>query len=108
MINGICEQKECLEELTGNEINKAMAKYPVIFQKGNAVIKRSIDIDAMTLLFILCKKTVINKNKKKTCEVVFHHDVGEFVCAITVKKVPLWVMKRFQPGKTDRQIFGEP
>jgi hypothetical protein len=74
-----------------------MAKYPVMFQKGNDVLKRSITIESMELLFIMSNTMIVKKTKRKSGEIKFSFIHEDILSVATVKKVPIWVMKRFKP-----------
>lgn len=74
-----------------------MAKYPVLFQKGNNVLKRSVTIESMELLFIMSNSMIVKKTKRKFGEIRFSFIHEDLLSVAIVKKVPLWVMKRFKP-----------
>lgn len=76
-----------------------MAKYPIVFQKGNIVLKRSIDVPQMEILFIVSSMMQVRKTKKKTGEIMFVFPNLEINSMATVKKLPLWIMRKFQPEK---------
>lgn len=79
-----------------------MAKYPVLFTKGDELLKRSIDISVMDLFFILSDFVKVYRTKRKTGNIVFAFRKKDFISAIFVKNVPLWLLRRFQ--KEDKWI----
>jgi len=73
-----------------------MAKYPVQFQKGDDLLKRSVTLEAMELLFITCSKMTVRRLKRKTCKITFAFVNDNLLSVATVYDVPHWVAKRFR------------
>lgn len=76
-----------------------MAKYPILFQKGNELLKRSVSVEQMETLYIVSDRIIVAQTARKTGRITFVFKTGELVSSVVVKTLPLWVLKRFKPQK---------
>jgi len=75
-------------------------KYPVYFsKKSRETLKRSISVQQMELLFLICVDTTIKKKKKRLGEIVFAMRGDGILTIILVKKVPFHILRKFKPEK---------
>lgn len=71
-----------------------MKKFPVFIQRGNRVVKRSLTIAQMEILYILSDTSTIDKHRK-FFNVVFSYNKPEINTTVTVKRLPLSYIPKF-------------
>lgn len=70
---------------------KRKSKYPVLFQRGNVLVKRSVTVPEIELLYILCDQVKLRNEKKGFADLIYVFPGDEIKKVLTIKNVPRWI-----------------
>ncbi len=85
-------------------------KYKVFFSKfknGQTSYERSLSMESLELLLILCSNVEVTQMKKSSGNILFTFPSGELNTCVSVRNLPLWILKKFVPEK-EWKVFYSP
>lgn len=79
-----------------------MRKFKIYFTKfrnGQTSYERSVSLEGLELLLIVCSNISVTQNKRTSGNILFTFPSGEFNTSAAARNIPLWILKKFAPEK---------